>query len=230
MTVYGDWRARVGTLKGVVFDMDGVLTDTEHLWATAYETVCVHHDVAFTHEHKMAMIGMSTSEWSTYMTTTVGIQLPPASVADAVEMELLSLYDAHLPVIPGAVDAVTRLASSFTIAIASSSTRRLIEHTTKLLGIDGLLAAVVSSEEVARGKPKPDVYLEAVRRIGLEPWQCAAVEDSSSGIRSAHAAGLMTLGFPHVDFPAEPEALLLCAAVLESMNELTVRLVAGLHA
>lgn len=219
----------MSNIKGFIFDMDGVLTDTEHVWSIALQEVCNDNGGTFTHEQKMAMIGMSTPEWSVYMAEHMGVRLPPPAIASAVEDRLLELYEGHLPLIPGSVDAVKRLSESFMVAIASSSTLRVIEGSVRLMGIDGLLTAKVSSEEVKRGKPSPDVYLEAVRRLGLEPSECAAIEDSSNGMRAAHAAGLATLGFPHVDFPATADALALCDRVMSSMDELTVDLVARLR-
>lgn len=219
----------MSNIRGFIFDMDGVLTDTEHVWSVAMQDVCRQHGGTFSHETKMAMIGMSTPEWSAYMTEHMDIPLAPSAVASAVEDRVLELYDEHLPLIPGSVDAVKRMSESFSVAIASSSALRIIEKSVQVMGIDDLLTANVSSEEVARGKPFPDVYLEAARRIGLEPSQCAAVEDSSNGMRSAHAAGLVTLGLPHEQFPAAAGALALCDRVLSSMDELTVDLVAGLR-
>ena len=216
-------------IKGFIFDMDGVLTDTEHRWSTAMQEVCSAHGGTFTHEMKMAMIGMSTPEWSAFMVEHMGVQLPPTAVAEAVEVRVLELYDEHLPLVPGSIDAVKRLSESFAVAIASSSALRVIERSVRIMGIEDLLTATVSSQEVARGKPSPDVYLEAVRRLGLAPSECAAIEDSSSGMHAAHAAGLATLGFPHADFPAATDALALCDRVLSSMDELTAELVAGLR-
>lgn len=215
----------MGRIKGFIFDMDGVLTDTEHVWSVALQEVCHNNGGTFSHEHKMAMIGLSTPEWSAFMADKMGVQLPPPAIATAVEERLLELYEEHLPLIPGSIDAVKRLAESFKVAIASSSARRVIDTTTRLMGIDHLLSAKVSSEEVPRGKPSPDVYIEAAKRLELGPSECAAIEDSSNGMRAAHAAGVSTLGFPHVDFPASPDALALCSRVLSSMDELTVELI-----
>jgi len=216
-------------IKGFVFDMDGVLTDTEHVWSRVQQEVCSNNGGTFTHEKKTAMIGMSTLEWSTYMAEHIGVRLSPSVIASTVEVRLIEIYEEHLPLIPGSADAVKRLSKSFKVGIASSSTLRVIENTTRLMSIDDLLTTKVSSEEVKRGKPSPDVYLEAVSRLGLEPWECAAIEDSSTGMRAAHTAGLATLGFPHADFPPTADALALCDRVLSSMDELTVELVARLR-
>jgi beta-phosphoglucomutase-like phosphatase (HAD superfamily) len=125
------------------------------------------------------------------------------------------------------VDAVKRIGDRWPVAIASSSNRELIEVVLDAAGLDRLVRVVVSSEEVARGKPAPDVYLEAIRRLRVEPRRAAAVEDSHNGIRSAHVAGLRVIAIPNPHFPPDPEALAVADVVLDSIDELTVEVVAG---
>ncbi len=138
---------------------------------------------------------------------------------------MLERYRASLPLIDGAGEAVRRLAESFTLGVASSSNRVLIEVVLERAGIAPLFAAVVSSEEVARGKPAPDVYLEAARRLSVEPGRCAAIEDSSNGIRAAHAAGMRVIAIPNAHYPPGADALALADAVIGSVHELRPELV-----
>jgi HAD superfamily hydrolase (TIGR01509 family) len=140
---------------------------------------------------------------------------------------MLARYRESLPLIDGAVDAVRRLARAFTLGVASSSNRPLIELVLEHAGIAELFAAVVSSEEVARGKPAPDVFLETARRLGFEPVGCAAVEDSSNGIRAAHAAGMRVIAIPNTHYPPAPDALALADVVVSSAHELSPELVRG---
>ena len=140
---------------------------------------------------------------------------------------MLARYRQELPLIDGAVEAVERLAAVFPLAVASSSNRPLIDTVLATAGIIERFAATVSSEEVARGKPSPDVYLEAARRLGSAPAQCAAIEDSASGIRAAHAAGMHVLAYPNEHYPPAADALALADVVLVSLDELTPALVAG---
>jgi len=132
-----------------------------------------------------------------------------------------------LPLIDGAIDAVHRLAEAFTLGVASSSNRPLIDAVLDGSGIAGCFAVVVSSEEVARGKPAPDVYLEAAQRLGREPARCAAVEDSSNGLRAAHAAGMRVIAFPNTHYPPAPDALALANVIVHSPHDLTPALVRG---
>src|SRR5262249_54875077 len=144
---------------------------------------------------------MSSVEWSAYMHDRVGLAESPEEINRIVVERMLERYHAGPPWIAGALDAVRQMAAAFTLGLASSSNRELIDAVLEAGAISGLFAATVSSEEVARGKPAPDVYLEAARRLGAEPGGCVAIEDSHSGIRSAKAAGMTCIAVPNAHFP-----------------------------
>ncbi|HWG55329.1 MAG TPA: HAD family phosphatase [Gaiellaceae bacterium] len=212
-------------IDAVVFDMDGVIVDTEQVWDEVREAL-VRERGGRWHERAQAdMMGMSSVEWSTYMHETLGLAESPQQINDEVVRRMLGRYEERLPLLPGAVEAVRRLAARWPLAIASSSNRPLIEAVLAGAGIADRFAATVSSEEVPRGKPSPDVYLEAARRLGVPPERCAAVEDSSNGLRAAHAAGMRVLALPNPHYPPAADALALAHAVLRSPEELTPELV-----
>jgi HAD superfamily hydrolase (TIGR01509 family) len=167
------------------------------------------------------MMGMSSTEWSRYMHETIGLPEPPEEINREVVERLTASYRERLPALPGAREAVERLAARWPLGLASSSNRELIDLALRLLGVEHLFAATVSSEEVARGKPAPDVYLEAARRLGVEPTHAAAVEDSHNGILAAKAAGMRVLAIPNSHFPPDAEALAQADVVLDSLAELT---------
>lgn len=212
-------------IEAVVFDLDGVIVDTEQVWDDVREQLVHERGGRWHGGAQAAMMGMSSPEWSHYMHAELGLPESPDEINDEVVRRMLARYRDDLPLIEGAVDAVHRLAAEFPLAVASSSNRPLIEAVLERAAIDDLFHAVVSSEEVARGKPAPDVYLEAARRIEVEPTRCAAVEDSSNGIRAAHAAGMRVLVYPNPHYPPAPDALALADAVLVSPRELTPELV-----
>ena len=212
-------------IECVVFDLDGVIVDSEQVWDDVREELVRERGGRWHEGAQAAMMGMSSPEWSRYMHDELGLPESPAEINDEVVRQMLDRYRASLPLIDGAVDAVRRLAGAFTLGVASSSNRPLIEAVLEGAGITQLFAVVVSSEEVARGKPAPDVYLEAVRRLGFEPAHCAAVEDSSNGLRAAHAAGMRVIAFPNAHYPPAPDALGLADVVLTSLEELTPELV-----
>jgi HAD superfamily hydrolase (TIGR01509 family) len=208
-------------IDGVVFDLDGVLLDSEQIWDSVREDLVRDRGGRWHEQAQRDMMGMSSHEWSRYLHDELGVPDPPEEISAEVVRRLESRYRERLPVLPGAREAVERLAARWPLALASSSNRELIDLALELLGVRDLFAATVSSEEVARGKPAPDVYLEAARRLGLDPARAAAVEDSHNGIRAAKAAGMRVIAIPNEHFPPDEDALSQADVVLDSLAELT---------
>jgi HAD superfamily hydrolase (TIGR01509 family) len=220
MAVYTD-------ITAVVFDLDGLILDTEELWDEVRESLAHERGGRWSDRAQSDMMGMSSPEWSRYMHEVVGLAEPPEEINREVVGRMLDRYTERLPLIDGAVEAVERIAARWPLGLASSSNRELIDRALEVSGLARHFRATVSSEEVARGKPAPDVYLEATRRLGVDPKASAAIEDSSSGIRSAHAAGMRVVAIPNAAFPPPDEVLALATTVLPSIRELTPDAVAG---
>jgi beta-phosphoglucomutase-like phosphatase (HAD superfamily) len=212
-------------IAAVVFDMDGVLIESVEVWDSVREAYVRERGGRYDAEVQRAMMGMSSTEWSQYLHDVAGIPDAPAAINDEIVRRMLDAYRAHLPLVDGAVDAVERLARVYPLGLASSSNRSLIDAVLDVAGVASLFAATVSSEEVARGKPAPDVYLEAARRLGVDATRCAAVEDSHGGIRSANAAGMRVIAFPNPTYPPDEESLAQADVVIRSLDELTPSLV-----
>jgi len=212
-------------IAAVVFDLDGVLIDSETVWDDVREALVLERGGRWHERAQADMMGMSSPEWSRYLHDELGLAESPQELNDEVVRRMLVRYRTELPLIDGAVAAVERLAGSFPLALASSSNRPLIDAVLEVSGLARHFAATVSSEEVARGKPAPDVFLEAARRLGVEPRACAAVEDSSNGLRAAHAAGLRVVALPNRHYPPGSDALALADVVLGSLDELTADVV-----
>lgn len=209
-------------ITAVIFDLDGVLVDSERLWDNARREVAGKNRGHWTDGATRAMQGMSSPEWSSYMHDQLGVTLAPGQIIDLVVAGLLSRYEKDLPLLPGAVQAVERVGRRWPLGLASSSNRPVIDEVLALAGLDGWFRVTVSSEEVQRGKPAPDVYLEAARRLGQAPRTCAAVEDSANGILSAAAAGMAVVAVPRQDYPPPGDVLARAAFVLESLDGLSV--------
>ena len=208
-------------IEAVVFDLDGVLLQSEEVWDAVRERYVTDRGGRYDGRIQRAMMGMSAPEWSAFLHDDAGVpELPEQINADVVE-RMLEAYARELPLLPGAVDVVRRIAARFPLALASSSNRAIFEEVLQLAGLTDTFEATVSSEEVQRGKPAPDVYLEAARRLGVAPENCAAVEDSNAGIRSAHAAGMRVIAIPNASYPPDAEALALADALLLTLGELT---------
>jgi HAD superfamily hydrolase (TIGR01509 family) len=208
-------------VRAVVFDMDGVIIDSEQVWDEVREELVADWGGRYSAEAQKAMMGMSSPEWSRYMHDVIGVPDPPDRIADEVVERMTDLYRQQLPLIDGAIDAVRRIGARWSLGIASSSNRPLIDLFLELTGTGEVFAATVSSEEVAGGKPAPDVYLEAAARLDVPADRCAAIEDSENGIRSAAAAGMRVVAIPNDVFPPSPEALSMAGVVLDSLAELT---------
>jgi HAD superfamily hydrolase (TIGR01509 family) len=211
----------------VVFDLDGVLVDSDHIWHEVRAGLARERGGRWTDQSEADMMGMSSTEWSQYLHDVVGLPQAPRELNDEVVRRMLARYEVELPLIDGAAEAVQRLASSFRLAVASSSNRELIDGVLAAAGLAEHFEVTVSSEEVARGKPSPDVYLEAANRLGLDPAACAAIEDSANGIRAAHAAGMRVVAIPNRRYPPAVDALGLADVVVDSVAELSPALVSG---
>jgi HAD superfamily hydrolase (TIGR01509 family) len=214
-------------IEAVVFDLDGVLVDSEHIWDEVREQLARERGGRWHESAQTDMMGMSPPEWSRYMHDVIGLPEPPEEIDAEVVRRMEARYSEHLPLIDGAVEGVERLAESFRLGLASSSNRRVIDAVLAEAGLARFFEARVSSEEVARGKPAPDVFLEAARLLDVRPERCAAVEDSANGIRAAYAAGMRVIAIPNRRYPPPADALALADVVLDSIAPLTQEVVTG---
>jgi HAD superfamily hydrolase (TIGR01509 family) len=214
-------------IGAVVFDLDGVLLQSEEVWDSVRERYVRERGGRYDEEVQRAMMGMSAPEWSRYLHDEAGAPDDPDAINREVVKRMLEAYRRDLPLLPGAVATVRRAADAFPLALASSSNREVFEEVLELAGIAECFRATVSSEEVARGKPAPDVYLEAARRLGVSPESCSAVEDSHAGIRSAKTAGMRVVAIPNAAYPPDEEALELADVVVPSLDELSVEVLRG---
>ncbi|GAA1250339.1 HAD family phosphatase [Prauserella halophila] len=211
-------------MQAVIFDMDGVLVDSEQLWDEVRRSVAASHGGTWNAEATRAMQGMSTPEWAAYLAEEVGVALPPDEIADTVIAEMRNRYADAPPVLPGASETLSRIASEYPVAIASSSPPVLIESFLTATGLAPQVPVAVSSEQVAKGKPAPDVYLEAASRLGVHARECAAVEDSTSGLQAALAAGMTVFAVPNPHFPPDRTVVAKTHRTLDGISELPAAL------
>ncbi|SDL33109.1 HAD family hydrolase [Tessaracoccus oleiagri] len=214
-------------LDAVIFDLDGTLTDTEEVWDEVRRGLAAEAGIPWGPDDTRAMMGMSTQEWSHYLTESVGLPMTPEEAARATVQGMATKYLEGIQLMPGAVEAVKRMAERYPIAIVSSSPRLLIETATEVMGVADLLRATVSTEEVDRGKPAPDGYLRACELLGVRPGHTLAVEDTHNGILSALNAGLEVVAVPGRFHPPGPQ-ILERTTVIPNLDELTYELVESL--
>jgi HAD superfamily hydrolase (TIGR01509 family) len=204
-----------------------VLVDSESVWDGVREQVTRESSGRWHERAQRDMMGMSSLEWSRYMHECLGVPMQPEEISALVVERIEDRYRSDLPLLPHAVETVRELAGRWPLGLASSSNRPVIDLVLELTGLGKCFRATVSSEEVGSGKPAPDVYLEAARRLEMDPVRCAAIEDSTNGIRSAKAAGMLVAVVPRPDFPPAPDALALADQVLDSLAEVPAALDGG---
>jgi beta-phosphoglucomutase-like phosphatase (HAD superfamily) len=196
----------------VVFDLDGVLVLSEHLWEEAWVAYASRFGSPWTPSDTRACQGLSVPEWGAYLAARTS-----GDVADAIEAVIESVASAYeagrVEPADGAGGLVEAVASLVPVGLASSAPRRIIDTVVRTMEFGRLLKVTVSSAEVPRGKPSPDVYLAAIERMGIDPAVSLGVEDSSNGIRAAHAAGLTVIAVAHEQYPIALDARGLTAAV-----------------
>jgi HAD superfamily hydrolase (TIGR01509 family) len=215
-------------IKAVVFDLDGVLIDSEPVWEQVRGGLVAERGGHWAPDAQRRLMGMSTPEWARYLSEDLGVGLPPDQVASVVIDRMTARYTEHVPLMDGAVDAVHRVAARWPLAVASSAPAVLIQTVLKAAGLRSCFSVVMSTEQVAHGKPAPDIYLAVTAALGCPPPDCAAVEDSSNGLRSAAAAGLRVIAIPQPQYPPDPDALARASLVLPSLAGLTADGVAAL--
>jgi HAD superfamily hydrolase (TIGR01509 family) len=209
----------------VIFDLDGVLMDSEQRWNAAKEALVREAGGRWREDAPTAMMGMSSHEWSAYLHDELGVRMGPEAISRDVVRRMLDGYRDELPLLPGAVEAVRALSARWPLGLASSSNREVIDLVLGLAGFGDAFRVALSSEEVERGKPAPDVYLAVADRLALDPTRCVAIEDSSNGLRAAAAAGMAVIAVPNPHYPPAPDALALAAATVEVVGEVTPELV-----
>jgi HAD superfamily hydrolase (TIGR01509 family) len=208
-------------VDAVVFDLDGVLLDSEPVWEAVRSRFVADHGRRWHEGAHREMMGMSSPEWSRYIRDRLGVAMSPEEISAAVVERMVAAYREQLPLVPGAAEAVRRMGERWPLALASSSNRQLIDLVLEVSGLGRWFSASVSSEEVARGKPAPDVFLAAAGLLGVEPRSCAAVEDSANGIRAARAARMIVVAVPNRHYPPDAPALGQADVVLEQICQLT---------
>jgi HAD superfamily hydrolase (TIGR01509 family) len=209
----------------VVFDLDGVLLDSEQRWNEAKEELVRETGGRWRDEAPTVMMGMSSPEWAAYLHDELGVPMDAGEISRDVVRRMEEGYRRALPLLPGAEEAVRALAARWPLGLASSSNREIIDLVLELARFGDAFAVTVSSEEVARGKPQPDVYLAAASGLGVDPATCVAVEDSANGLRAARAAGMAVVGVPNPHYPPAGDALALASVVVPTVGDVTVTLV-----
>jgi HAD superfamily hydrolase (TIGR01509 family) len=212
-------------VESVIFDMDGVLVESEALWDKAREDLVKETGGRWGAGAQRAMMGMASNQWSVYVRDELEVPMTAEAISDEIVRRLIAQYKANFPAIPGAADVVKAAAAKWPLAVASSSNRELIDMVIEIGGLAPYFVTTVSSEEVGRGKPAPDVFLAAAEKLGTDPANCVVIEDSKNGMKAAVAAGMKIIAAPNREFPPSEEDLKMADAVVESVDQITNELI-----
>lgn len=212
-------------IEAVVFDMDGILIDSEVLWRQAREEFAAENGLVWSAEDQETTMGCSTAMWSRIMVERMKLDMSDAQIAAEIKGRMLRKYEQHLPEREGAFAAVLRAASKYKVALASGSPNELADYVMRTTGLDKVFLATLYGDDVVHGKPAPDIYLRVLERIGVAPAKAVGIEDSGNGIRSLRAAGMGIVAAPGPEFPLTEDVLSMAHARIDSMHQFTNELV-----
>ncbi len=206
----------------VLFDLDGVLIDTEPWWHEVRTAFANRHGREWSLDDQAAVMGANSLEWAEITQRRLALaEVPVERIRDEIVDGVVARYRKAMPPVVGdAPDQLRRIALDYPVAIASSSHRAMIDAAVEALGLHDVLGAVVSSDEVPAGKPAPDVYLRAASLLGVDPARCLVVEDSLNGVRAGKAAGMTVVLVPSVSVPPAGNAVDLADVVLVRLADL----------
>jgi HAD superfamily hydrolase (TIGR01509 family) len=215
-------------IQAVLFDMDGVLVDSEEYWWQSRVAFAQERGLTWTMDDQRKCMGSATIEWGRLMHERLAPEMTVQAIMDDVIARVIARLRARLPVLPGAVEAVRQAAGAYRVALVSGSPTAVIDCVMDLTGLEQSFETIVYGDTIPRGKPAPDIYLEAAARLGVPPAQCVGIEDSANGLKALKAAGMHAIAVPSPGFPLAEPILALADHVLPSLEAFSLELVRGL--
>ena len=212
-------------IQAVIFDMDGVLVDSEEYWWQSRVAFAEQLGKVWSFDDQRTAMGRNTVEWARVMQERLQIDMPLDEIIERVRGGVIARLEQRLPVLPGALEAVQKAASAYPVALASGSPKLVIDTVMQLTGLDKVFEHIVYADDMAHGKPAPDVYFETARRLGIAPENCIGIEDSGNGVRALHAAGMYIIAVPSPGFALRDDVLALAHRTLPSLESFSVELV-----
>lgn len=216
------------TVEAIIFDMDGLLVDSEPIWDQARVNIALRVGKTWNHQDHVNLMGVSTDYWVQYMIDRLGLTTTKEEVQKEVVQQMITIYKKEIPFHPFAVNAVRWAAKRYPTALASGSPPQLIKIVTQSPRLKGCFNVVLSSDEVRVGKPDPAIYLETARRLGVAPENCLCIEDSAFGVLSGRRANMFVINIPDPKFPLSPEQVKHADLVLESLGDLNEQAISRL--
>ncbi|MEP7293133.1 MAG: HAD family phosphatase [Chloroflexota bacterium] len=215
----------MAAIEAVIFDMDGVIVDSEAYWLQSRIEFAAKRGLSWTMDDQRLAMGRSTVEWARVMQERLVLDLPLEDIMHEVIAGVNKLLEARLPVMPGAIEAVRASASAYPVALASGSPTSVIDEVMKLTGLNKVFQFVLYGDDMQRGKPDPEIYLKTAKILGVDPARCVGIEDSGNGLRALKAAGMYAIAVPSPGFALSDELLGMADIVLGSLTEFSVEMV-----
>ncbi len=217
-------------IKAIVWDMDGLLIDSEPVWDLARKRMAAAHGVHdWNQQDHFNVMGVGTAEWVEYMIERIGLTMPPAEVEAAIVDHMAAIYLEEIPFRPNAVEKIQWAASLYPSCIASGSPRKLIDIVSADPRVAPHMQFTLAADEVGLGKPDPAVYIEAAKRLGIAAESCLCLEDSPNGVLAGHRAGMKVINIPDPEMPLTAEQAEYAHVVLESLAEFSAETIAHVN-
>jgi len=217
------------TIEAIIFDMDGLLVDSEPTWDKARVAIAARVGKPWNQQDHFNIMGVSTADWAQYMITRLDLMYTQEEVQKEVIDQMVAIYTQKIPFRPFAVEAVQWAAANYPTALASGSPRQLIDIVTQTPELRDCFQVILSTDEIGVGKPDPAIYLETARRLGVAPEKCLCIEDSPFGVLSGRRANMVVINIPDPGFPLKPEEARHADMILESLGELSDQVIHRLN-
>ena len=217
-------------IEAVIFDMDGVLVDSEIYWDKARVEFASDRGKSWTPALQRLAMGRSTMGWARVMQTQLALDESLDDIIAEMKARVIAQYEARMPTRPGALDAVARMSERYRVGLASGSPTEIIKAVLRITGLDQIFEVMVYGDELPRGKPAPDIYFEALKRLAVAPGRSLGIEDSANGLRSLKAAGMYAVAAPSPGYPLAADVLALADAHISTLEDFTIELVQSIDA
>lgn len=212
-------------IKAVIFDMDGVLVDSEVYWAKSRVEYAQDRNKEWTDEHQRLAMGRSTIGWAEVMKDKLNLDESVDDIIVEMKQRVIAHYEERMPTRPGAIESVKHMKEHFRVGLASGSPTEIIKAVLRITGLDQIFEVMIYGDDIPKGKPAPDIYLEAMKQLGVTPVVTVGIEDSANGIRSLKAAGMVAVAAPSPDFQLSDDILALVDAHITTLEDFNIDLI-----
>ena len=212
-------------IEAIIFDMDGVLVDSEVYWDKSRVEFAKDRGKTWTDEFQRLAMGRSTVGWAQVMQEKLQLDESIDEIIAEMKARVIAHYEKRMPTRPGAIESVHHMKQHYRVGLASGSPTEIIKAVMRITGLDQVFEVMVYGDGIARGKPAPDIYLEAMAQLGVTAPVTVGIEDSANGLRSLKAAGILAVAAPSPDYPLPADILALGDAHISTLADFNIDLI-----